>query len=473
MSVQASDIKFLKSVTVTDTGVNGGRKGQIEVVSGARHNLFPRVTKAERTAGVTRYRKEFWANLNADDDIAYDVVLFLEYPSNGGDRYYIGQGEQNDTQSDILGTPPLWMGAGTLNGALSGGETQVSILMESDDFEFEPGGFLHIANKILTGQTIASGVQIGDSVEEITGTWTKIANQTDIAYPYGIYLGSNNVLSEHWSATEEFLEMETNLVTDEDIGTGDGSTNNPTLTDLASVTNGLVLQDEFKPVVQTVCGGTLRTVYIETDGTCSGYCSAGEINPDTGVWVTDIFWTTPPDDTEDILITYYDKNYSYTGNVVAVDLVDSVANPYAVANTIAGGCIRAGNIGPEVEDWSEVSASGTFDESTYPLTLYNDGVEYDVWTITFTSATAFTVTGLYNGGVGSGVVTANFEAINPSTGEPFFTLDYRGWGGIWASGDTVQFTTIPGAVPVWWKEIVPAGTAQEPDNITILGWYAE
>jgi hypothetical protein len=59
MAVQASDIKFLKSVTVTDTGVNGGRKGQVEVVSGARHNLFPRVTKAERTAGVTRYRKEF------------------------------------------------------------------------------------------------------------------------------------------------------------------------------------------------------------------------------------------------------------------------------------------------------------------------------------------------------------------------------------------------------------------------------
>lgn len=473
MAVQASDIKFLKSVTVTDTGINGGRKGQVEVVSGARHNLFPRVTKAERTAGITRYRKEFWSNLNADDDVAYGVLLFLEYPSSGGDRYYIGLGEQADTQSDILGTPLMWMGAGSLNTALSGGETQVEIVMENNDFEFEPGGLLHIANKVLTGQTVATGVGVGDSVEEIAGTWTKIANQTDIAYPYGVYLGSNTILSDHGSATEEFLTMETYLVSDEDIGTGDGVSNNPTLSDLASVTNGLVLQNEFRPMITTVCGGTSRIVYIEPDGSCSGYCSAGEINPTTGVWVTDIAWTTPPDDTEDILITYYDKNYNYTGNVVTVYLVDAVANPYAVANSIAGGCVNAGDVEPETTDWSEVSAAGIYDESTYPIVLYNDGVEYDIWTLTFTSPTAFTVAGLYNGSVGSGVVTSNFEPINPNTGQPFFTLDYRGWGGTWTAGDTVQFSTLPGAVPLWWKEFVPTGTSQEPDNLTILGWYAE
>ncbi len=62
MAVVATDIKFRKSAIVTDTGSNGGRKSQTEVVSGTKHNLFPRITDAERTAGGTRYRKEFWIN---------------------------------------------------------------------------------------------------------------------------------------------------------------------------------------------------------------------------------------------------------------------------------------------------------------------------------------------------------------------------------------------------------------------------
>jgi translation elongation factor EF-Tu-like GTPase len=122
MSVQASDIKFKKSVVVTDTSANGGRKGQTEVVSGARHNLFPRVSKAERTAGVTRYRKEFWCNENADDDVAFDLMVFAEFPSNGGDRFAIGKGSQTNTQGDIATTPPDWLGVGKLETALLGSE---------------------------------------------------------------------------------------------------------------------------------------------------------------------------------------------------------------------------------------------------------------------------------------------------------------------------------------------------------------
>ena len=49
MSVVASDIRFRKSTVVTDIATNGGRVGYVEVLSGVKHGLFPRITKAERT----------------------------------------------------------------------------------------------------------------------------------------------------------------------------------------------------------------------------------------------------------------------------------------------------------------------------------------------------------------------------------------------------------------------------------------
>lgn len=473
MSITADDIKFRKSATVTDTGVNGGRRGRVEVITGARHNLFPRVTKAERTAGITRYRKQFFSNESPADDIAFGVLIFFETPSNADDRFYLGDATLLNTQADIVSDPPLWTGVGQLNANLSGGETQISLLMENDDFEFAPGGTLHLSDKVQTGQTIGTGVNVGDSVEESAGTWGKIAATDDIEYPKGIYLGNNNVLSVTGTTSEEFLVLAENKVTDEDIGTGTGATQTPTLSDLASVTNGLLTSGPYAPVVTTVCGGVARTVTINPDGSCSGYCSAGQINVATGVWTTDITWTTAPDNGEDILITYYDKNFSYAGNVVTIDLADTVANTYQTTNTFAAGCLEADEVAPDWSDFSVTSAAGTYDQVTYPPVLFNDGVEEDTWTITFTSASAFSCSGLYNGNVGSGAINTDFSPTNPNTGQPYFTLRLDGWGGTFAVGDTVTFKTQVAALPMWLKEIVDAATAAEPDNLVVLGYYAE
>jgi len=478
MTIAISDVKFRKPVTITDTGVNGGRKSSVQRLTNVRHSLFPRVTKAERTAGVTRYRKDFWCNENALDEIAYDVLLYIEFPSNGGDRFYIGRGTQSDIQSEMLLDPPIWGGCGKLNSSLVGGEGSVDLLMEADDFEFRNGGILHLSDKFKTGQTVDSDVQIGDSVTYSGGTWSKIASTTDIIYPNGVYVGSNVVMTnETGVSNEEFLTIAENLTTDEDIGNGNGSSTSPALTDLANVTNGLVGKAGFQPVITATCGGTQRTVTIDENGDCSGYCSAGQINMDTGVWITDITWTTAPDNATDILATYYDKPYSYSGNVATVELESgvTVANAYSSTNTYGADCVENDDdeVKPLVSNWNENSVSGTYDETSYPLALNNDGAEEDQWTITFTSATAFTVSGLYAGSVGTGSISADFIPINPNTGQPFFTLLSAGWGGTWANGETLQFRTHPAALPVWWKEIVPAATAAENNNLSIMGWYAE
>lgn len=474
MSVQASDIKFKKSVVVTDTSANGGRKGQVEIVSGARHNLFPRVSKAERTAGVTRHRKEFWCNENADDDVAYALMLFLEFPSNGGDRFAIGEGSQIDTQGDISSAPPDWLGIGSLETVLSGGETQVNLTMESDDFVFPNDGYLHLTNKFDTGQTVDADVGIGDSVEYGGGTWSKIAATNDIVYPNGLYVGGNVVMTIKGTTNEEWPQLKNYLYEDEDIGDGDGANTSPVLTTLAHNTNGICDQVDKRPVVTATCGAVARTVNVAADGTCSGYCSAGELNMTTGVWTTDITWTTAPDNATDITVTYRENCFKYVGNVVTVYLEDQVANAYTTAKSYGAGCLYIAEVTPASSDWAEVSIAGTYDESGYPLILFNDGTEQDSWTIIFTNdAGAFSCSGANEGSVGTGSTGSDFSPINPNTGQPYFTIDKDGWGGTWLTGNTITFTTDPSVFPIWWREIVPSSTAQESDNLTVLGFYVE
>jgi len=106
MAVTAAQMKLIKSAIVLDGATNGGVKGTTAVASGVRHALFPRVTRAERTAGVTRYRKLFLANENPDQEAAYGPLVYLTYPSVAGDRFYLAAGTQTDTQADIVATPP-------------------------------------------------------------------------------------------------------------------------------------------------------------------------------------------------------------------------------------------------------------------------------------------------------------------------------------------------------------------------------
>jgi hypothetical protein len=473
MSVQASDIKFKKSVIVTDTSANGGRKGQVEVVSGARHNLFPRVSKAERTAGVTRHRKEFWCNENADDDVAFDLMVFAEFPSNGGDRFAIGEGSQIDTQGDISSAPPDWLGVGKLETELFGTETEVNLTMESDDFVFPNDGFLHLTDKFDTGQTVDADVGIGDSVTFAVATWSKIAATDDIIYPNGLYVGDNVVMTTKVTTGEEWLQLKNYLYSDEDIGDGDGSDTNPPLTTLAHNTNGICDQVDKRPVVIATCGAVSKTVNVAADGSCSGYCDAGALNMTTGVWTVDINWTTAPDNLTDITCTYRESCFLYVGNVVTVYLEDQVANAYTTAKSYGAGCLNTSEVKPISSDWAEVSALGTYDESGYPVVMYNDGTERDSWTITFTSATAFICSGANEGSIGTGSVSVDFSPTNPNTGQPYFTIDKDGWGGTWAIGETVTFITNPAAFPIWWREIVPSSTAQESDNLTVLGFYCE
>jgi len=183
MAVTAAQMKLIKSAIVLDGATNGGVKGTTAVTSGVRHALFPRVTRAERTAGVTRYRKLFLANENPDQEAAYGPLVYLTYPSVAGDRFYLAAGTQTDTQADIVATPPTYTGCGQLAAPLAGGETEVELQMEANDFAFIQDGWLHISSHYKTGQTAGSGVLPGASVTFSGGAWQAAGHAGDYAIP--------------------------------------------------------------------------------------------------------------------------------------------------------------------------------------------------------------------------------------------------------------------------------------------------
>jgi hypothetical protein len=274
-------------------------------------------------------------------------------------------------------------------------------------------------------------------------------------------------MSKEGTTNSQVIPLPTGLTEDEVIGAGDGTATTPSVSGLINVTNGLMTHADYRPVITATCGGVERTITVGADGTCAGYCSAGQLNMATGAWTTPITFTTAPDNGMDITCTYYRKIWSYSGTNVTVELAESVAAAYATANTMVSGCIHSADLATAVENLTITSAAGTYDDTTYQIALTNLGTVKDHFTLTFSNATVFSGAGLAEGSLGTGSVGANYAPDNTDAGDPFFTIDKDAWGGIWANGDTLEFDTVPSDKGIWYKYVVPAGTTAEPDNFIL------
>ncbi|MFW5734471.1 MAG: hypothetical protein ACOCWR_05375 [Oceanidesulfovibrio sp.] len=444
-------------------------------VSNAKHGLFPRVSKSQRDAGDIIHRKLFLANVHPQNELAAGVLAYLEAPSRGGDHFLLARGTLRDVQADIELDPPDWLGVGHLNTSLVGGEMQVEILMETPDAVFINGGLLHICSKYKIGQTAAQTAKPGDSVEydDVADIWNPIPREDDVAFPKGVWLGDGLVLTDD-DGGEEWVRLADNLHTEETLGVGDGSSNDPELANLANAAHGICTQHGKMPVLTAMCGGVFRSVSVRPDGSCTGYCSAGQLDVTDGSWSETVVWTTAPDSGADILATYRENCFSYAGNVATVALAQQVAEAHDAARTYCAGVVEGGDLEPLVDNFDDSgTAGGAFDEAAHPVELMARGAEEEDWSLSFTSATSYTASGARIGIVGVGSVGEDFAPLNPTVSSPYFTIRAAAWSGIWAAGDTVAFTTHPAALPLWFKEVVPAGTPEEPYNLLTWGYWVD
>lgn len=159
---------------------------------------------------------------------------------------------------------------------------------------------------------------------------------------------------------------------------------------------------------------------------------------------------------------------SASGNVVTLTLAAALTNSYVATTTKVSTVYEPGDVAAVVSNWSE-SGSGTYNEGTYPVLCDNIGTIYQNWTITFTSATAFNLTGdSLAGTVATGNVGSDFAPLNPNFSKPYFTLRAAGFGGTWTTGNTIQFRTSPASVPLWYKRVIPAGASSLSGNSVIV-----
>lgn len=329
MAIQQTDLRFALSLTVTDTGINGGRCGQTLLPDSGVNNVFQNVQDSERSAGSEKYRKVYFRNINANGDVGYNARVYVDKYTSEDDRVVMFSGP--DTQADITGAERKY-GSGQLASDVLAGVVTIDVTVEdAADGLFADGDTIRISDKA--------------SASAVTGNY-------------------------------QFL---------------------------------------------TVSG-------------------------------------TP----------------AVNGNTVTIPLSGALLNNYLAANTRVQSCIPVGDLEPSAFNYNPGTAQGTYDSANYPLELDNEGTIDQVWTITFTSATAFDVAGDTKGAVGSGNTLSDSTLLNSATGTPYFVIPSAAWGGTWQAGDTLTVETGVSGKPFWLARIVDAGMpAPANDSLYSFGGVVE
>lgn len=166
---------------------------------------------------------------------------------------------------------------------------------------------------------------------------------------------------------------------------------------------------------------------------------------------------------------------NYGTDYATLDFSPALANSYATSNTLVSSVYEIASVAASADGVVVTSGGGTFDSATVGnLVAHNKGAIEETWTLTFTSATDFTVSGTTVGALsGVGSIAADYAPQNPATSTPYFTIKAIAWGGTFQANDTVTFTTHPAAIPVWYRRIVPAGTSSLANNYASLAIHGE
>ena len=315
MTILLASLQAFQAETANDTTANGGRRGTVEIVSGAAQNVFPYVFRADRIAGLLRYRKLFYINNDDTDQTLYNAAPFFHIPPDGDHYLWWHVGTFDDTQADITGTERRYGAA-----------------------------------KISTAATATSSTVV---------VTVKNADQTSM------------------------------------FADGDP----------------IMISGKLTPDSTT---------------------GAEEQNTISGAPVV-------------------------SGLEVTITTATALANDYAIGAVVSSGKAAA-DIACTITGWVETwSGTGAYDEGSYPVITNNIGTVYDTWTLTFSDATNFTVSGAVEGNVGAGTTAADFAPLNAArSNNPFFALEAAGFSGTPAAGDTIVWTTNPAELPIWETLTIPA-----------------
>lgn len=162
---------------------------------------------------------------------------------------------------------------------------------------------------------------------------------------------------------------------------------------------------------------------------------------------------------------------TYDGDVATLVFTPALVNNYSATNqaTRVSSLLNTATIQSSISTPVVTSASGQYDHTTYPIVADNRGSIRQNITLTFTSSTAFTLTGDTLGSLGAGNISGiNCSPNNPNMSAPYFTINATGFSGTFALGDSITFTVTPSAKGLWLKRVIPPNTASQAGNRFVL-----
>lgn len=465
---------YKSSVVSNDTG-NGGVLSNNAVVDNAAENVFPHVSEADRTAGITRYRDILVKKLSGTLTAAKFMIDRL---STAGDYIVITRAGDSHTQltADDLGwnTTVTWTLATRtiVLGAAQAEVTPGTLLL----FTTAAGAFRGIATVATwtntTTMTISTMIRGSNpATTDIVYTWytgsgdlhtaltggASVSVVADFEVTACILPGQYVALIDWDAATPPTIEY--CLVTATSwAGTEGTLTISPAcVSNHAVKTQGTVTGTEDEnfdvdglTLVIKVNGGDSQTVTFVADGRTAAQVATMINDQTTGC-------TAAASGTKVEIVTddYYAENSIQVLSDSTADTELGLDNTvhYGTTGTVVAGVLELGTIAASHSTPVKTSPAGTFTDN---IVDYDLGACYDTFTVTFSDATNFTVAGAAEGALGAGTIATAFTPAH--WGSYYFSIPASCWGGTWANGDTVAFTTYPSARGVWMKEVVPALT---------------
>lgn len=173
----------------------------------------------------------------------------------------------------------------------------------------------------------------------------------------------------------------------------------------------------------------------------------------------------------DEYLTIAGGGISVNGNIITLTTTTGLQNAYSASNSYVSSVYEHGTCVSSCTA-PVVSGGGSYNNGTYPLLPDGIGSIEQDWTISFTSASQYTITGNTVGSLGTFNVSNDAAPSNPAFSKPYFTINRLGWSGT-VLGTQMTFTTHPAAIPVWEKMIVPAGAASLTGDKAILACDGE
>jgi len=128
------------------------------------------------------------------------------------------------------------------------------------------------------------------------------------------------------------------------------------------------------------------------------------------------------------------------------------------AGTLISQRLTATNLQPSVVEQPGY-ASITLDETQ--VVVDPSGAVHDTLTLTFSSATEYSVTSAEFGLLASGDTAIDVQVVNPDTGKPMVTIPAAAWSGNAANNDSVLLDITPSALAFFVCLDVAAGTSEQ------------